>query len=314
MLLRPPLLFLLTALAAAGCAATGAVAEFTARPVSETAIPDLQTTSGLTFLGGLRLSGSADLGGLSALLANGDKLVALSDAGHWFELRLRYAEDGRLEGAELLRDRRLADLDGRPMQKKGLADSESLARFDGGIVVAFEQRHRLWFYKDLASAPSAFRAPAGLQRLPANSGVEAMTELPDGRLLLIAEDDDDGGTARSWVGRPGAWTSFRYKLEGGFRPSGAALLPSGAVVVLERGFSLLGGFGARLMRLDPTTIGAGKVVAGVEMVRLEAPFPVDNFEGIAVGGGPDGHPRLYLVSDDNFSFWQSTLVYVFRID
>jgi hypothetical protein len=38
---------------------------------------------------------------------------------------------------------------------------------------------------------------------------------------------------------------------------------------------------------------------------------IDNFEGIAAKQMPDGRVRLYIVSDDNFSDSQRTLLMVF---
>ena len=46
---------------------------------------------------------------------------------------------------------------------------------------------------------------------------------------------------------------------------------------------------------------------------LAPPLNVDNFEGITVEKTEDGPTRVYLVSDDNFSERQRTLLYVFEI-
>lgn len=46
-----------------------------------------------------------------------------------------------------------------------------------------------------------------------------------------------------------------------------------------------------------------------ELARFEAPFPVDNFEALASEPTADG-VRLFILSDDNFSDAQRTLLVV----
>jgi hypothetical protein len=50
-----------------------------------------------------------------------------------------------------------------------------------------------------------------------------------------------------------------------------------------------------------------------ELQKLDEFTTVDNFEGIAAKEMPDGRIRLYLISDDNFSANQRTLLMVFDI-
>lgn len=44
------------------------------------------------------------------------------------------------------------------------------------------------------------------------------------------------------------------------------------------------------------------------------PLVIDNFEGLAVRELPRGGLLLYLISDDNFNFFQQTLLLQFRLD
>ena len=50
-----------------------------------------------------------------------------------------------------------------------------------------------------------------------------------------------------------------------------------------------------------------------ELLALRLPATVDNFEGIATTLNPDGSLRVYIVSDDNFSPSQRTLLLAFDI-
>lgn len=299
------------ALALAACVPPPADAQFRAVPAALDPADPLRSRFGLLeWRGGLMLSGDG-IGGLSALTLDGDVLTALNDRGAWFRVRLQGSDD-RLTGALPVDGGRLAGLDGQPLAPKRLTDSEGLARLPEGLVVSFERVHRLWLYApDLSARPRPLDGPRALQTLPPNGGVEAVTELGDGRLLLIAEDGGDEFHVPAWVGRPGqAWQPLSYRREGQFRPCGAALLPDGRVVVLERRFTALGGIAARLAVLEADALD-GPELAGRELARLEPPLAVDNFEGIAAGRTADGRTLIVIVSDDNFFPLQTTLLHAF---
>lgn len=275
------------------------------------ATPERLAFGRLTYRGGLALSGGEGFGELSALLFDGPDLIAVNDRARWFRLRLRHGANGWLEGAELVEQGLLADRGGKTLASKRRIDSESVARWGGGIVVGFEREHRLWLYApDLRAAPQQLDAPAEIASLPNNGGIEALAELTDGRLLLISEDGGDEGVASAWIGKPGAWQTFGYKREGSFTPTGAAALPDGGVILTERRFTLVGGFAGRIVVLDPAAITAGGTIGGEELLRFEPPLTVDNFEGIAARD-EDGSTVVYVVSDDNMSPLQNTLLMSF---
>ena len=106
---------------------------------------------------------------------------------------------------------------------------------------------------------------------------------------------------------------LNYRLTPPFEPTGAALLPDGDVLVLERSFSLLGGIVVRLVRVAPGDLVPGLLVVGREVARLQPPLTVDNFEGVAARRGPAGETLIYLVSDNNFSALQRTLLLMFEL-
>ncbi len=294
----------------------------TVRPVPlNPEAPEQQEVDGLLWRGGLELrSPDPRFGGLSALLveADGRELLALTDAGHLVAGRLTYDSDGRLSGLEDARITALRDLDGRPLEGKGNQDAEALARgADGGLLVAFEVAHRLWRYPgDLArrdGRPRPLIAPPGLSQAPINGGIEALTRLSDGGLLALTEDSKTDGGLAAYLWRDGVWSTLAYRPHGAFRPSGATLLPDGDVLVLERAFSLLGGFRSRLVRLAQDSIQPGAVLEGREIARLQPPLTHDNFEAVATRRGANGETLIYLVSDDNFSALQDTLLLMFEL-
>ncbi|MFN8882984.1 MAG: esterase-like activity of phytase family protein [Alphaproteobacteria bacterium] len=100
----------------------------------------------------------------------------------------------------------------------------------------------------------------------------------------------------------------------GFHPTDAAILPDGSALVLERRFSLLGGFAARLVRAVPNALSSareGTVLGGETILTLDdAPLPSENWEGVAVTRFGD-QTLVALMSDDNESILQRSLLLLF---
>jgi hypothetical protein len=274
-------------------------------------------TGQLEYLAGFALTSEAkEFGGLSgmSLSADGGTLTVLADTGVWFLLALQHDPSGRLTGVAGGESGRLKDEQGKPLATKYLGDSESLTRAaDGSYYVTFEGWHRLWRYKSLTSAAKYVRPPNGMTALAGNEGVEAATQLRDGRLLLLSEGGfaEDGGLL-GWLGDGKRWAALTLTPTGAFRPTDLTMLPSGDVLLLERSVSLFGGFAARLSVIPAATIAAGARLTSAELAVLRNPLPVDNFEGAAARAAPDGSVLVYVLSDDNFNAGERTLLLQFR--
>lgn len=300
-----PLLLVIGLAACLGPASAGGPLHAVPHPLS-------QQDPGHTRLGAAEVLGILELragerwfGGISGMILDGDRLVAVNDSGHWLSMRLETDETGRPLAVSELNIAPLGGLDG----SRDDGDAEELVATPDGLMVAFERRHRLWLYPDgLSGKPKPLAAPQGFTRLPANGGAEAVAALGDGRLLVIAEEGDET-LSPAWLGRPGAWERLSYRRHGQFRPTGATLLPGGDVLVVERRFTWLGGMAMRLVRLDGAAFGSGAVLQGREVALLEPPLTVDNYEAVAVRPRPlDGRLVAYLMSDDNFFAMQATLL------
>ena len=101
----------------------------------------------------------------------------------------------------------------------------------------------------------------------------------------------------------------------GFRPTDAAALPDGRVVVVMRRllWPLPMQFGAVIALVDPDRRdGEGRLVAR-QLVRLYPPIPVDNFEGVAVVRTGPGRVTLWVISDDNDAVTQRSLLLRFDL-
>lgn len=279
----------------------------------------------LVYRGGLEL-GSVDnrFGGWSDLHVNadGNGFTAISDRGHWLEGELRYDAQGRLAGVAKARLGALIDLFGAPL--RGLAsDAEGLARYpDGSWLVSFERKHRLWLYPrsepPFAQPPRLVPQPRRMIGAAENGGLEALVRLAGGQLFTVAEARDDDGSNLAWIGDGLQWEQLRYVAAPEFNPTALTQLPSGGerggdLLVLERRFNLRDGPGARVVWLRRADIRGEARIEGRELARLQSPYAIDNFEGIAAARGPRGETLVYLMSDDNFSFWQRTLLLMFEL-
>ncbi len=290
--------------------------------------PGRRSVQGLRFRGGLWLrSEDRRFGGLSdvRVTEEGRKLVAISDCGYALVGRLRY-EEGDLVGLEEARLFPLLAPGGRPLPS-GEVDAEALFSEGSGLAVAFEGRHHLWRYAaepPLSSVPTPLPTPPGLAACGSNQGVEAAVRLDDGRVLLISEGPGSSRTALAWIGSGESWTTLSWPLffsddgPGPFHPTGAALLPGGDVLVVERRYPPLA---ARLRRIGREAL-ARNDLTGTEVARLAPPLSIDNFEGIDAARGPKGETLVFLVSDDNDcakrgavrNGLQRTLLLMFELD
>jgi hypothetical protein len=276
----------------------------------------------LRYRGGLELTSSNILfGGLSGLdiSADGARMVAMSDNGRWVGATLLY-DKGDLSGVAggvMKPIKRVAGYN-RPGNWR---DAESIAPdASGGYYVAFERQHRIWHYRarpkedPMDVEPVELKGPDVIAQQPLNSGIEGLTRLCDRRLLAISEDAASGpGAVKAWVFDGKQWKSLSYATTGSFKPTDAATLPDCNLVVLERSFSLAEGVRARVVFIQAKAIRPGATLRGDEIALMVPPVSVDNMEGIAARRGEHGETLLYLVSDNNFSGFQRTLLMMFEL-
>ena len=83
--------------------------------------------------------------------------------------------------------------------------------------------------------------------------------------------------------------------------------------MLERKFSLVNGVGIRIRRIPLKSLAPGAVVDGPTIFEADLGNEIDNMEGIDAYVTPEGDTVLTLVSDDNFSLIQRTLLLQFTL-
>jgi hypothetical protein len=305
----------------------------TATPVPLNTADTKQTTAGaLQYVAGFALDSTApEWGGYSGMVmaADGSSLVAVSDVGHWIKLELKQDAAGKLTSVGAARLEPLLDEAGKPVAGKDWSDAEEIAQAaDGDFFVSFERHHRIWRYAAAGGVPDGpaqpVPAPDAITSLPENSGIEAMTADGAGNLTILAEGAPSGAIESlgwGWYARDKVWDAFAVERSDGFEPTSLAFLPStlppvaekvdhGLHLLLERRYTEADGPAARISILFPSIISDR--VAGFTLATLRLPLSVDNFEGLAVRRIDDDNAFLYLLSDDNQSDKQRTLLLQFR--
>jgi hypothetical protein len=283
--------------------------------------PHRREVGRLEYRGGLHFaSDDPRFGGFSSIrvLPGGERLVAVSDEGFWLSARLVRSK-GLLEGLEGVEMGPLLGPDGKPPEGKDARDAESLALLpDGSFVVGFERHHRLLRYPAGTGRPDGVPVPVppppGLDEAPFNGGIEALVVLRGGALFALTEYWIEKDEIVGWTGGTGAWKRLGMRFEGALRPSDAAALPRGDVLVLERAYNPERGVvSVRIRQIERQAIRPGAALGGRLVAEFAPPLTLDNYEGIAAVGEP-GEVEVYLASDDNLDrVRQRTLLLAFAL-
>ena len=124
--------------------------------------------------------------------------------------------------------------------------------------------------------------------------------------------DHDGNLIAFLIGGPSPG-QFSVRRTDNFDVSDAVLLPSGDLLVLERKVSWLAGIGIRIRRIALKSVAPGAVVDGPSIFDADLGHEIDNMEGIDAHVTPEGDTVLTMISDDNFSMLQRTLLLQFKL-
>jgi hypothetical protein len=278
----------------------------------------------LEYRSGMVLTSSyRGFGGLSGLRLDtkGERFIALSDKGGWFTGRIVYS--GReMTGLADVEAAPMLGADGRPITARGWYDSESIA-LDGSLVYVGLERVNQVLRFDFSKGFTRSRGevvplPPAAKKLPNNKGLEALVMVPKGlplagTLIAISERglDQNGNLIAFLVGGPSPG-QFSVRRTENYDVSDAVLL-SGDLLILERKFSWLAGVGIRIRRIPLKAVAPGALVDGPSIFEADLGYEIDNMEGIDAHVTAEGDSVLTMVSDDNFSMLQRTLLLQFTL-
>ena len=301
--------------------------EVRGRPISafEPRDPSRRRFGQLEFRGGLELTSRyKEFGGVSAIRvgADGAHFLALTDQGRWLRGRITYAgmRPAGIADAEMAP---ILGFDGKPLAARRWYDTESIALDGGTAYVGIERVHQIvrldYGRHGLMARALAIAVPPGMKRLPSNGSIEALEFVPKGfplagTLIAISERgyDDQGNLKAFLIGGPSPG-AFAVKRSEDFDVSDCALLSGGDLLLLERRYSLLRGVAMRMRRIPLASVKPGALVDGPVLVYADMGYEIDNMEGLSVHRTAGGDTVLTLVSDDNFSPIQRTILLQFTL-
>lgn len=323
------LLAVLCGLPLSACAAR----EFAATPISladQVGTGDIY--AGIRLLGALRLTGSEINGlrlcGLSGLAWDEDAglLLVISDQGALFHLQPTFDDQGYLTGARAIAAYPLQDASGKPVRAP-FDDSEGLVIRNGDnqiqgdteLLVSFEVKPRVVLYGPMGEWRGEEPLPAVLRDIhnyrDGNKALEAVTLDPRWGILMGTETplrNDPDGQIRIFTASNRFWN---YPL--GNAPGSALVametLPEGSLLTLERAFvAPLRPLVISLRRAELPVLGTTRAplkVTDLAVFDSSQGWLLDNFEGLT----RHRDRRFFMVSDDNCSSWQTTLLVYFGL-
>ncbi|MGQ7794267.1 esterase-like activity of phytase family protein [Faunimonas sp. B44] len=316
-------LLLLAAVHAPAAAFAGDPIALNVRTIERFGIARETTRFGaLEFLGGIDLtSRDRRFGGLSGIEidAEGRTVTMVSDDGYVVRGNLAY-EDGTLSG---LNDARIRPLFDDPRSKHE-ADAEDIALDPAdpsrGLIAMERRATPLLSFRLDDGWPADLEpvdVPEAARNLRYNRGLESVAYAPAGsplagRAVIVAERARDGGseTVPGWILGGG---SFAIRRRDAFDVTSARFLPDGDLLILERRFTPISGVAMRIRRIDGSAIRDGAELDGEVLVEAGMTEQIDNMEGLAVHEDRDGRVVLTIVSDDNKSILQRTLILQFAL-
>ncbi len=245
-------------------------------------------------------------GGFSGLEIDpdGGGFMVLSDRGFFLRAALVRTADGKIADVRpgdyfALKPEANSQWPGRGIDSEGLAIAP-----DGTIYVSAEGIHQVFRFSGPDQPAQPLPRTRLFDRLIKNGSLESLAIGPDGALYTLPERS--GRTSRPFPVfrlQNGRWdTPFSLPRLDEFLPVGMDFGPDGALYLLERRFSMLWGFSSRVRRF---VLGDQKVLSG-EVIFESPAGEYGNLEGISAWQDGDGNIRLIMISDDNFSFLQST--------
>jgi hypothetical protein len=295
------------------------IPSFDTRDRARTRFGALEYRSGLILTSRFR-----GFGGLSGwrLDAKGEQFISMSDKGTWFTGRIVY-QGREMTGLADVEAAPMLGADGKPITARGWFDTEAIA-LDGSLVYIGLERVNQILKFDFAKGGTRSRGeviavPPPMRKLPNNKGLESLVMVPKGlplagTLIAISERglDSDGDIVGFLIGGPTPG-DFAVRRSNNFDISDAVLLRSGDLLILERKFSLLTGVGIRIRRIALKSLVRGATVDGPSIFEADLGNEVDNMEGIDAHVTPEGDTVLTMISDDNFSMIQRTLLLQFTL-
>ncbi|OHV11225.1 esterase-like activity of phytase family protein [Kushneria phosphatilytica] len=279
----------------------------------------------VSWCGALRLPDhtpqDASLGGLSDLAwqADNNTLYLLSDRGWLFQAQPRFERD-TLSELTITAAHQLRNRHGQVLEMPH-ADAESMTldatHTPATLLIGFERDHRIQRFSLTGQAISAADRPKALEGVHYNGGIEAMTLTTRYGLMAGLEVPPRGNPARTTRLFNDRGQQWQYVLADEPASALTSMAPLSipnqpekeALLTLERAFDPPHPLVITLRRTRLNDDGSTSVTTLARLSSADG-WRLDNFEGLTRIGAH----RYLMVSDDNYSLLQSSLLSCIDVD
>lgn len=295
------------------------IESFDTRDATKTRFGDLEFRGGLVLTSPFKAFG--EISGLY-METDGARFLAVTDYGAWLRGRIVY-RGGRPVGIAEAEMAPILGANGQPLYARGWGDAESLTESGGAFYVGIERVEQILRFdyrrSGLRARGEPIAVPPDFKSFSYNASLECLAAPPKGAphggtLIVITERSlDEAGNHRSFVLKGDEVTRFTVKRSNAFDVTDCTFLAPGDLLVLERRFVPPLDVGIRIRRIHLADIKEGALIDGRTILSADLGNQIDNLEGIAVHRNAQGETILTLVSDDNFSPIQRTLLLQFAL-
>ncbi len=278
----------------------------------------------LLWRGGLVLtSDDKRFGGISGIIVDqqGKNMVGITDNGSWIKAELIY-KNGKLSGIEHVFMGALKGKDRTPFLLPWDRDAEAIAAMQDRFLISFERRHRIGEFASVDGRPGyqvgQIDLPEESLAMADNGGIEGFDVLRGGELKgsIVAFSEsflDADQFIKGWIINGKMVDKIYLKAMGGFSITEVVSLDDGSLLFLERRYTRKDGVSMRVRFVKSEYVKPDARLTGVVLFEGNSDFEIDNMEGLAVHKNSQGRIILTLISDDNFSAKQKTLLLQFEL-
>ena len=246
---------------------------------------------------------------LSALAYKDGILYSLSDKGRVFHLSLDITED-TIKKVKILKSYPLCDKKGKRL-KKEWRDSEGLDFMDNHLLISFEHKHRVALYTTKGKLIKRMVIHPYLRDkkhyLSPNKSLESVTYNDKYKLITIQERESKSSNLHTLYTR-----NKRYHFVAKGDITEITFIDTDTLLVLTRNFHYITREReSRLYRVWLNSCDVTSLCRSEPLAHLDSwdGYELDNFEGVV----QVAKNRYLMISDDNNSFFQKTLLVLFEI-
>lgn len=244
----------------------------------------------------------------SALVLDGKTLYILSDKGRLLHYKL-LIQDKKIKQLKYQKSFFLKDKNGKRL-KKAFRDSEGMSRYGKHLLISFEGKNRVEEYDIYGNRYRGFKLNKKLRKnsdyVNENSGLESVAYSNIYGIITAPERPLNKKNKHKIYSKDFIW---KFDADGSI--SDMVFIDSHHLMVLLREYGTYASQkNTTLLSIDLSSC-IDKSCKVQELAKLHAQdgWKLDNFEGVTKVGD-----NLYLmVSDDNNSFFQKTLLVLFEI-